>query len=85
MLVSRLRLPVKTSARSICFAAWLRTLDRWAERDESIWPRLILENTEGSAMTLTELVVDVMDRLKSRGICFALCDFGSGYTALSCF
>ena len=44
--------------------------------------RLILEITESSAMDQPELVIDFMDRLSRHGICFALDDFGSGYTAL---
>lgn len=84
-LVPSLRLSINMSARSIGYAAWMRTLERWLNRDDSIGPRLILEITETSAMTVPELVIDFMDRLQMRGICFALDDFGSGYTALRYF
>lgn len=83
--VPGLRLSVNMSARSIGYKPWIATLERWLKRDESIGPRLILEITEGSAMTVPELVTDFMDRLQTRGICFALDDFGSGFTALRYF
>jgi EAL domain-containing protein (putative c-di-GMP-specific phosphodiesterase class I) len=80
--VPGLRLSVNMSARSVGYGPWVETLDRWLKEDDSIGPRLILEITETSAMTVPELVIDFMDRLQMRGICFALDDFGSGYTAL---
>lgn len=83
--VPTLRLSINMSARSIGYTPWMKTLERWLSRDESIGPRLILEITETSAMTVPELVIDFMDRLQMRGICFALDDFGSGYTALRYF
>ncbi len=84
-LVPGLRLSINMSARSIGYTPWMKTLERWLDRDDSIGPRLILEITETSAMTVPELVIDFMDRLQMRGICFALDDFGSGYTALRYF
>jgi EAL domain-containing protein (putative c-di-GMP-specific phosphodiesterase class I) len=83
--VQRLRLSINMSARSIGYAPWMETLERWLKRDDSIGPRLILEITESSAMTVPELVIDFMDRLQMRGICFALDDFGAGFTALRYF
>lgn len=80
-----LRLSVNMSARSIGYRAWSRTLDRWLSRDPTLAERLVLEITEGSAMLVPELVVDFMDRLQIRGICFAMDDFGAGYTALRYF
>lgn len=80
-----LRLSINMSARSIGYRQWNRTLDRWLGRNALIAERLILEITESSAMTVPELVVDFMDRLQIEGICFALDDFGAGYTALSYF
>lgn len=77
-----LRLSINMSARSIGYQRWMQALNRWLKKDGSIGERLILEITESSAMDQPELVVDFMDRLSSRGICFALDDFGSGYTAL---
>lgn len=83
--VPRLRLSINMSARSIGYTPWMEMLDRWLKRDDSIGPRLILEITESSAMNVPELVIDFMDRLQMRGICFALDDFGAGFTALRYF
>ncbi|MEP2642364.1 EAL domain-containing protein [Roseobacter sp.] len=80
-----LRLAINMSARSIGYRQWNRTLDRWLRRDDTIAERLILEITESSAMLVPELVVDFMDRLQIEGICFAMDDFGAGYTALRYF
>jgi len=83
--VPNLRLSINMSARSIGYKPWMQTLERWLKRDEGIGPRLILEITESSAITVPELVMDFMDRLQMRGICFALDDFGAGYTAFRYF
>ena len=83
--VETLRLSINMSARSIGYPSWMETLDRWLAKNPHIGPRLILEITESSAMTVPELVIDFMDRLQMHGICFALDDFGSGYTALRYF
>lgn len=80
-----LRLSINMSARSIGYQAWNKTLERWLNRNELIGERLILEITESSAMMVPELVVDFMDRLQMKGICFAMDDFGAGYTALRYF
>ncbi len=80
-----LRLSINMSARSIGYQQWNRTLDQWLTRDPLIAERLILEITESSAMMVPELVVDFMDRLQVEGICFAMDDFGAGYTALRYF
>lgn len=83
--VPTLRLSINMSARSIGFRKWMRILDRGLDVDPTVAERLILEITEGSAMTMPELVVDFMDDLQRRGISFALDDFGAGYTALRYF
>ncbi len=80
-----LRLSINMSARSIGFSRWNRTLNRWLEKDSALGHRLILEITESSAMDQPDVVVDFMDRLSRRGICFALDDFGAGHTALRYF
>ncbi|MEO0767173.1 MAG: EAL domain-containing protein [Pseudomonadota bacterium] len=77
-----IRLSINMSARSIGYQRWMQTLNRWLRKDDSLGERLILEITESSAMDQPELVVDFMDRLSARGVCFALDDFGAGYTAL---
>lgn len=80
-----LRLSINMSARSIGYQPWNRTLERWLKRNDLIGERLILEITESSAMLVPELVIDFMDRLQLQGICFAMDDFGAGYTAMRFF
>lgn len=80
-----LRLAVNMSARSIGYQKWMRTLSRGLARNPLIAERLILEITESSAMLVPELVVTFMQDLQSRGISFALDDFGAGYTAFRYF
>ena len=76
-----LRLSVNMSARSIGYAAWLAVMERGLRHDPTIAERLILEITESSAMLMPDLVSVFMAEMQGRGICFALDDFGSGYTA----
>jgi len=76
-----LRLSVNMSARSIGYPAWLTTLERGLRQDPTVGERLILEITESSAMVMPDLVTVFMSDMQSRGICFALDDFGAGYTA----
>lgn len=76
-----LRLSINMSARSIGYPAWLATLERGLRAEPTIAERLILEITESSAMLMPDLVTVFMAEMQSRGICFALDDFGSGYTA----
>lgn len=80
-----LRLSLNMSARSIGYHGWMKVLDRNLNRFPTLGKRLILEITEGSAMTVPELVIDFMDRLQDRGIGFALDDFGAGHTAFRYF
>ncbi|WP_240607838.1 EAL domain-containing protein [Pararhodobacter oceanensis] len=76
-----IRLSVNMSARSIGYPAWLATLEHGLRVDPSIAERLILEITESSAMVMPDLVTVFMADMQARGICFALDDFGAGYTA----
>ncbi len=80
-----LRLAINMSARSIGYRKWMRILDRGLMGNPTVAERLILEITESSAMLVPELVVHFMSGLQSRGICFALDDFGAGYTAFRHF
>ncbi|MDU8928748.1 EAL domain-containing protein [Alisedimentitalea sp. MJ-SS2] len=77
----RLRLSINMSARSIGYDRWMRTLKRGLHRDATAAERLILEITESSAMNAPELVVNFMEPLQSKGISFALDDFGAGFTS----
>lgn len=76
-----IRLAVNMSARSIGYPTWLATLERGLRADPTIAERLILEITESSAMLMPDLVTVFMADMQARGICFALDDFGAGYTA----
>lgn len=80
-----LRLSINMSARSIGFQRWMRILDRGLNRNPTLGERLILEITEASAMMVPELVISFMQRLQSKGISFALDDFGAGFTAFRYF
>jgi len=80
-----LRLSINMSARSIGYRRWMQMLNRGLSRDPTVGERLILEITEGSAMLVPELVVGFMKELQSKGIAFALDDFGAGFTAFRYF
>jgi EAL domain-containing protein (putative c-di-GMP-specific phosphodiesterase class I) len=81
----RLRLAVNMSARSIGFARWMDILRRGLATEQTVGERLILEITESSAMLVPEVVTTFMADLQRQGICFALDDFGAGYTAFRYF
>lgn len=76
-----LRLAINMSARSIGYPMWMKTLNKGLAVDETVAERLILEITESSAMAVPELVSVFMEDLQSRGVTFALDDFGAGYTS----
>nr|WP_319248343.1 EAL domain-containing protein [uncultured Celeribacter sp.] len=75
------RLSINMSARSIGFPQWRQTLfDGLAKRADSA-NRLVLEISENSAMMMPDLVSVFMEELQSRGVSFALDNFGASYTA----
>jgi EAL domain-containing protein (putative c-di-GMP-specific phosphodiesterase class I) len=76
-----IRVSINMSARSIGYPEWLATLERGLRGRPDIGERLILEITESSAMIMPDLVTVFMQDMQERGICFALDDFGAGYTA----
>jgi EAL domain-containing protein (putative c-di-GMP-specific phosphodiesterase class I) len=76
-----IRLSVNMSARSIGYPRWMKTLEAGLMADPSLAHRLILEITESSAMLMPEVVGVFMADLQSRGIRFALDDFGQGFTS----
>lgn len=80
-----LRLSLNMSARSIGYRPWMNCLGRFLNEAPEIGERLILEITESSAMLVPELVIDFMQRLQPKGICFAMDHFGSGQTAIRYF
>ncbi len=80
-----LRLSINMSARSIGYQRWMRILNRHLKKSDTLGERLILEINETSAMAIPEIVIDFMDQLQSRGISFALDDFGAGQTTFRQF
>ena len=80
-MIPDLRLSINMSARSIGYQRWTRILDRGLKADPSVAERLILEITEHSAMNVPEIVQAFMAGLQTRGITFALDDFGAGFTS----
>ncbi len=76
-----LRLSINMSARSIGYPRWTKTLRQGLARDETVGERLILEITESSAMVMPDLVSVFMTDLQAQGVCFALDDFGAGFTS----
>lgn len=76
-----LRLSINMSARSIGYRKWVETLDDALSTHPEIAARLILEITEASAMSTPELVVSFMKEMHSKGISFALDNFGAGHTS----
>ncbi|MEM0977950.1 MAG: EAL domain-containing protein [Pseudomonadota bacterium] len=80
-----LRLSINMSARSIGYPEWMATLNKGLQEEPTVAERLILEITESSAISMPEIVSYFMADLHSRGISFALDDFGAGYTAFRFF
>ncbi len=76
-----LRLSINMSARSIGYPLWTEVLNRGLANDSTAAERLILEITESSAMVMPDLVTVFMAEMHKRGICFALDDFGAGFTS----
>jgi len=76
-----LRLSINMSARSIGFKRWLETLELGLRLSPTVAERLILEITEASAMIMPDTVQAFMADLQTRGVTFALDDFGAGYTS----
>ena len=79
--VPGLRLSINMSARSIRNSEWMNALYRGLALDPTIGERLILEITESSAIDLPDVTCAFMDELQQQSICFALDDFGAGYTS----
>jgi EAL domain-containing protein (putative c-di-GMP-specific phosphodiesterase class I) len=76
-----LRLSINMSARSIGYPRWLKVLNEGIAGDPTVAERLILEITESSALVMPDIVSVFMQDLRTKGVCFALDDFGAGYTS----
>lgn len=83
--VPTLRLSINMSALSIDHPKWMRTMDSYLAQIPAAAERLIIEITESSVILHPDRVKSFMDRLQSRGVSFALDDFGAGYTAFRYF
>ena len=77
-----LRLSINLSARSIGYPRWMQILERGLALDPTVGERLILEITESSTLSCAPQVLRFMTNVHSKGISFALDDFGAGYTSL---
>lgn len=78
MQYPRIRLSVNMSARSIGYPKWTRILRHHIGEHPRLCERLILEISETSAMQLPEIVLSFMAQWRSKGISFAMDDYGSG-------
>ena len=76
-----LRLAINMSAKSIGYPKWMGILRRFSRNHPEVVERLILEITEHSAMQMPEIVSVFMEELRTKGVTFALDDFGAGNTA----
>ncbi|SIN74519.1 EAL domain-containing protein [Vannielia litorea] len=80
-----LRLAINMSARSIGYPRWMQTLERGLAMAPTLAERLIIEITESSAIVMPDITSVFMLDLQTRGVSFALDDFGAGYTAFRYF
>lgn len=79
----RLLISVNVSARQICDAGFVGTVEH-ALAVSGLEPnRLILEMTETAVLREPEQTLQVLERIRSLGVRIALDDFGTGYSALS--
>jgi len=78
----RLRLSINMSARTIGYPRWIAVIDEHLRADPTLGERLILEITESSAISMPDVVQEFMSDLQTRGVSFAIDDFGAGYTSL---
>lgn len=77
-----IRLSINLSVRSMKNTCWLSILEA-AETD--LCERLIIEITEGAAMSDVELTTAFLHRVRRKHCCVALDDFGTGATSFRYF
>ena len=77
-----IRLSVNMSVQSMTDPLWLECLEA---ADAEICGRLIIEVTEGAAMSDVEMTTAFMHRARRKGCSFALDDFGTGSTSFRYF
>ena len=76
-----LRLSINIYPQTMQDAQWMMLFDEATRSDPEIPERLIIEVTETAAMLDPARTLDFMDRLRRRGVAFALDDFGMGHTS----
>lgn len=77
------RMAVNVSVMQFRQPNFLEVLDR-ALAESAIDPHLLeLEITESVAMLDASFMIDLLNQIKSRGICIAVDDFGTGFSSLS--
>jgi EAL domain-containing protein (putative c-di-GMP-specific phosphodiesterase class I) len=76
-----IRLSINVSPRTMLDSVWLRTFEELADSHPYAAERLIVEITESAAVMDPMRAIAFMDRLRERGVSFALDDFGAGYTS----
>ena len=77
-----IRLSINLSVQSMKDTCWLSTLEA---AEIELCERLIIELTEGAAMSDTELTTAFLHRVRRKHCCVALDDFGTGATSFRYF
>lgn len=80
-----LRLSINMSAKTIGYAPWNEAFIEGAKKDPTAPERLIIEITERTAIHKPAQVRAFMDEIQTKGVSFALDDFGAGYTSFKYF
>ncbi len=79
----KLRMAVNVSVMQFRQANFLEVLDRTLA-ESGIDPHLLeLEITESVAVLEPGLMIELLNQIKSRGVCIAIDDFGTGFSSLS--
>lgn len=74
-----IRLSLNVFPQTMQDAQWMMLFDEGTRNDPSLAERLIIEITETTAMLESARTLAFMERLRHRGVAFALDDFGVGH------
>lgn len=77
------RLSINIFPQTMQDVQWMMLFDEATRYDPGLGERLIVEITETAAMLEPARTLAFMDRLRNRGVAFALDDFGMGHTSLA--
>ena len=80
---SKVKLSVNVSPRQFADLEFIGRLKNIIAQTSADPSRLVLEITEGLAISNIEHSIDSMNQLRELGITFSLDDFGTGYSSLS--